>query len=193
MRIIDTGLPGLLLIEPRVFGDNRGFFLETWSRATFAAAGLDYHFVQDNHARSGPAGVLRGLHFQLPPASQAKLVRVTRGAVFDVAADLRVGSPTFGQWYGAILSGDNFKQMLIPRGFAHGYLTLEPDTEFLYKVDAPYAPDRDAGLAWNDPDLAVAWPLAEHGIAEPVLSDKDRRLPALAGFASPFVFTPPGR
>ncbi len=193
MQIIETGLPGLLLIEPKVFGDSRGFFLETWSRAAFAAAGLDYDFVQDNHARSGPAGVLRGLHFQLPPAAQAKLVRVTSGAVFDVAADLRKGSPTFGAWYGAILSAGNFRQMLIPRGFAHGYLTLVPDTEFLYKVDAPYAPDRDAGLAWDDPDLAVAWPLAEHGIAAPVLSDKDRRLPGLANFLSPFTFAPPGR
>lgn len=193
MQIIETGLPGLLLLAPKVFGDSRGFFLETWSRAAFAARGLDYDFVQDNHARSGAVGVLRGLHFQLPPAAQAKLVRVTRGAVFDVAADLRQGSPTFGQWYGAILSADNFRQMLIPRGFAHGYLTLAPDTEFLYKVDAPYAPDLDSGLAWDDPDLGVAWPLAEHGIAAPLLSDKDRRLPSWAGFASPFTFTFPGR
>ncbi|MEW5774229.1 MAG: dTDP-4-dehydrorhamnose 3,5-epimerase [Thermodesulfobacteriota bacterium] len=193
MRIIETGLPGLLLIEPKVFGDSRGFFLETWSRTAFAALGLDYDFVQDNHARSAPAGVLRGLHFQRPPAAQAKLVRVTRGAVFDVAVDLRTGSPGFGKWYGAILSADNFRQMLIPRGFAHGYLTLAPDTEFLYKVDSPYAPDLDAGLAWDDPDLAVAWPLAEHGIAAPILSDKDRNLPGLAGFASPFTFAPPGR
>jgi len=193
MQITETGLPGLLLIEPKVFGDSRGFFLETWSRTAFAAQGLDYDFVQDNHAMSGSPGVLRGLHFQRPPAAQAKLVRVTRGAVFDVAVDLRQGSPSFGKWYGAILSGDNFKQLIIPRGFAHGYLTLAPDTEFLYKVDAPYAPDLDAGLAWNDPDLAVAWPTAELGITAPILSDKDRSLPAWAGFASPFTFTPPGR
>ena len=193
MQITETGLPGLLLIEPKVFGDDRGFFLETWSRAAFADQGLDYDFVQDNHARSGSAGVLRGLHFQLPPAAQAKLVRVTRGAVYDVAVDLRLGSPGFGQWYGAELSAANFRQLLVPRGFAHGYLTLTPDTEFLYKVDAPYAPDLDAGLAWDDPGLAVAWPLAEHGIAAPLLSDKDRSLPAWAGFTSPFTFTPPGR
>jgi dTDP-4-dehydrorhamnose 3,5-epimerase len=193
MQIIETGLPGLLVIEPKVFGDSRGFFLETWSRAAFAAACLDYDFVQDNHARSGPSGVLRGLHFQRPPAAQAKLVRVTSGAVFDVAVDLREGSPAFGKWYGALLSADNFRQMLIPRGFAHGYLTLAPDTEFLYKVDAPYAPDLDAGLAWDDPDLAVGWPLTEHGIATPVLSDKDRRLPGLAGFTTPFTFASPGR
>lgn len=193
MQFHETGLPGLLLVEPKVLRDSRGFFLETWSRAAFAARGLDFDFVQDNHARSDSPGVLRGLHFQLPPASQAKLVRVSRGAVFDVAADLRKGSPTFGTWFGAVLSADNFRQMLIPRGFAHGYLTLVPDTEFQYKVDAPYAPGLDTGLAWNDPDLAVAWPLAEHGVAAPLLSDKDRRLPRLAEFDSPFSFVPPGR
>lgn len=193
MQFHETGLPGLLLVEPKVLRDSRGFFLETWSRKAFASLGLGYDFVQDNHARSVSPGVLRGLHFQVPPASQAKLVRVSRGAVFDVAADLRKGSPTFGKWFGAILSAENFRQMLIPRGFAHGYLTLAPDTEFQYKVDAPYAPDLDAGLAWDDPDLAVAWPLAEHGVAAPLLSDKDRLLPRLAGFDSPFTFEPPGR
>ena len=192
MQIETTTLPGVLVITPRVFHDARGFFLESYNAEAWRSAGIATTFVQDNHSKS-TRGTLRGLHFQLPPAAQAKLVRVTRGAVFDLAADLRLGSPTYGKWYGLALSAENFRQQLIPRGFAHGYLTLAPDTEFLYKVDAPYAPDLDSGLAWDDPGLAVAWPLAEHGIPAPVLSDKDRRLPGLGGFASPFRFSPPGR
>lgn len=185
MEVSQTGIPGLVVIKPRVFGDNRGFFLETHSRQAFAAAGLDYDFVQDNHARSGPRGVLRGLHFQRPPATQAKLVWAVRGAVFDVAVDLRVGSPTYGKWYGIELSEDNFLRLMVPRGFAHGYVTLTENAEFMYKVDAPYSPADDAGIAWNDPGIRVTWP-----VAAPILSDKDACQPALCDCGSPFVYVP---
>ena len=159
-----------MIIEPRVFGDARGFFMETWNAAAFAQAGLNVTFVQDNHSRS-QKGVLRGLHFQNPGA-QGKLVRVTRGAVFDVAVDLRASSPTFGQWVGVELSADNNRMFWVPEGFAHGFLTLEDDTDFLYKCTAPYAPQSEHTLAWNDPAVGVAWPVA--GL-DPIISDKDAR------------------
>ncbi len=159
-----------MIIEPRVFGDARGFFMETWNAAAFAQAGLNVTFVQDNHSRS-QKGVLRGLHFQNPGA-QGKLVRVTRGAVFDVAVDLRASSPTFGQWVGVELSADNNRMFWVPEGFAHGFLTLEDDTDFLYKCTAPYAPQSEHTLAWDDPAVGVAWPVA--GI-DPIISDKDAR------------------
>ena len=183
MEVSQTGIPGLVVIQPKVFPDNRGFFLETYSRKAFAAAGLDYDFVQDNHARSGPKGVLRGLHFQRPPAAQAKLVWVVRGAVFDVAVDLRRGSPTYGRWYGIELSAENFSRLMIPRGFAHGYVTLTDDAEFMYKVDAPYSPGDDGGIAWNDPDIAINWP-----VTEPILSEKDTAQPLLSAVGSPFTY-----
>lgn len=182
MRLIETDIPDLVILEPKVFQDERGFFMETYNKEVLASYGLQYDFIQDNHAKSGK-GVLRGLHFQRPPADQAKLVRVTRGAVYDVAVDLRKGSPTYGKWYGVTLSADNFRQFLVPRGFAHGYVTLEPDTEFQYKVDNYYAPKLDGGIIWNDPDLAIDWPADE-----PVLSAKDRELPTLAEFDSPFEY-----
>ena len=185
MEVSQTGIPGLVVVTPKVFGDHRGFFLETFSRAAFAEAELDYDFVQDNHARSGPRGVLRGLHFQLPPATQAKLVWVTRGAVFDVAVDLRVGSPTYKKWFGIELSETNFKRLMVPRGVAHGYVTLTEGAEFMYKVDAPYTPSLDAGIAWNDPDIGVSWP-----VTEPVLSEKDAVQPRLADSGSPFAYVP---
>ncbi len=188
MEFFPTPLPGLLLVRPRVLADARGSFMETWSRRAFAAGGLDVDFVQDNQAVSADKGVLRGLHFQLPPLAQAKLVRVSRGAVFDVAVDLRLGSPGYGKWHGEVLSEENCLQLLIPRGFAHAYLTLVPGTVFQYKVDAPYSPEHDAGLAWDDPDIGVAWPLAGHGIMAPVLSAKDKGLPRLAAFDTPFRF-----
>jgi dTDP-4-dehydrorhamnose 3,5-epimerase len=186
MRLIETGLPGLLLLEPKLFRDERGFFLETYSQPKFAELGIQAVFVQDNHAYSTAPCVLRGLHFQKPPFAQAKLVWVVRGRVLDVAVDLRQGSPTFGRHFCAELSAENFLRLFIPRGFAHGYVTLEPHTEFLYKVDAPYDAQSDAGILWNDPDLAVPWP-----DCNPVLSDKDRVLPLLKNFATPFVFEGP--
>lgn len=186
MRLIETGLPGLALLEPKVFRDERGFFLETYSEAAFDALGIGARFVQDNHAYSVRPGVLRGLHFQLPPHAQAKLVWVVRGRVLDVAVDLRRDSPTYGRHYCVELSAENMLRLFLPRGFAHGYLTLAPDTEFLYKVDAPYMPQADAGILWNDPELGIAWPEAE-----PVLSGKDRMLPRLKDFHSPFVCEPP--
>ena len=173
MNITETSLPGVLLIEPKVFGDARGFFLESWNRKVFAAHGLDLDFVQDNHSRSGK-GVLRGLHYQLNDP-QGKLVRVTQGRVFDVAVDMRRSSPHFGQWTGHELSADNHHMLWIPPGFAHGFLVLSESADFLYKTTAFYAPQWDRGVRWDDPDIGVEWPL--EGV--PVLSDKDRILPLL--------------
>jgi len=175
VKIIETAIPGPLIIEPRVFGDHRGFFMETWNQRTFAEAGLDMAFVQDNHSRS-QKGVLRGLHFQ-KPGTQGKLVRVTSGAVFDVAVDLRRSSPHFGQWVGVELSADNKRMFWVPEGFAHGFLTLADDTDFLYKCTALYAPQHERTLLWNDPAVGVAWPL--DGIT-PLISEKDARGLALA-------------
>ncbi|MFN9632222.1 MAG: dTDP-4-dehydrorhamnose 3,5-epimerase [Erythrobacteraceae bacterium] len=175
MNIIETALPGVLIIEPRVFGDARGFFMETWNAAGFAAAGLDLTFVQDNHSRS-QRGVLRGLHFQ-NPGPQGKLVRVTNGAVFDVAVDLRASSPNFGRWVGVELSADNKRMFWVPEGFAHGFLTLEDDTDFLYKCTAPYAPAKEFTLAWDDPAVGIEWPVT--GL-DPIISEKDARGLALA-------------
>lgn len=175
MNIIETALPGVLIIEPRVFGDQRGFFMETWNAKAFADAGLDLGFVQDNHSRS-QKGVLRGLHFQ-NPAPQGKLVRVTRGAVFDVAVDLRKSSPTFGKWVGVELSADNRRMIWMPEGFAHGFLTLEDDTDFLYKCTAPYTAASEFTLAWDDPAVGIEWSVT--GL-DPIISEKDSRGLALA-------------
>lgn len=170
MNIIKTAIPGVLIIEPRIFGDTRGFFMETWNDVAFKAAGLDLNFVQDNHSRS-QKGVLRGLHFQ-NPSPQGKLVRVTMGAVFDVAVDLRASSPTFGQWVGVELSAQNKRMFWVPEGFAHGFLTLADDTDFLYKCTALYAPQNECTLAWDDPAIGIEWPVT--GI-DPIISDKDAR------------------
>ncbi|MEN5084185.1 dTDP-4-dehydrorhamnose 3,5-epimerase [Bosea sp. TWI1241] len=176
-------IPDVVLVRPRRFGDARGYFMETWSEEAFAAAGIAARFVQDNQSLSAAPGVVRGLHFQRPPAAQAKLVRVLRGAVYDVAVDLRAGSPSYGRWCAARLSADGAEQLFVPRGFAHGFCTLEPDTEVAYKVDGPYAPDCEGGLAWDDPALAIDWPVARDAAQ---LSEKDRALPGLAGFQTPF-------
>ena len=176
MRVIDTAIPEVKLIEPSVFGDERGFFMETWNAQAFAAAGLDRAFVQDNHSRSSK-GVLRGLHYQLGDAAQGKLVRVTAGAVFDVAVDIRRSSPTFGQWVGYELSAENKRMLWVPEGFAHGFLTLEDGTDFLYKCTALYAPAHERSIRWDDPDIGIDWPL--EGIV-PQLSAKDQAAVSLA-------------
>ena len=169
MELIETAIEGVLIIEPKVFGDERGFFLETWNARTFAQAGLDLDFVQDNHSRSA-RGVLRGLHYQ-QPNPQGKLVRVTAGVVYDVAVDMRKSSPTFGKWVGVELSAANKRMFWVPEGFAHGFLTLEDGTDFLYKCTSYYAPQHEQSLAWNDPDVGIEWPL--DGI-DVQLSGKDR-------------------
>lgn len=175
--ITPTPIPDVKIIQPRKFADDRGFFVETWSHPALLAGGVDIDFVQDNQSLSLATGTIRGLHFQRPPFAQDKLVRVVRGRVWDVAVDLRRSSPTFKQWFGLELSAENQTQLLVPIGFAHGFLTLEPDTEVIYKVSAPYSGQHDDGVAWDDADLAVQWPLpASH----PVLSAKDQALPRLA-------------
>lgn len=175
MELIETNLPDVLIIQPRVFGDDRGFFLESWNAETFAAAGLDLNFVQDNHSRSA-RGVLRGLHYQ-QPEPQGKLVRVTAGRAFDVAVDIRQSSPTFGQWTGVELSAANKRLFWIPPGFAHGFLALEDGTDFLYKCTAFYRPAYDHSIRWDDPAIGIDWPL--EGIT-PQLSAKDAGAKSLA-------------
>jgi dTDP-4-dehydrorhamnose 3,5-epimerase len=175
--IVSSPISDVKIIEPRKFEDERGYFVETYSQPALADAGFDLPFVQDNQSLSKPVGTLRGLHYQTPPFAQDKLVRVLRGRIWDVAADIRRCSPTFKQSFGLELSAENQLQLLVPAGFAHGFLTLEPDTVVAYKVTAPYSGVHDAGIAWDDPDLAVAWPLP---VSEPVLSNKDRLLPRLA-------------
>ena len=181
MHSIRQSIPDVVLLEPKVFGDSRGFFYESFNQQAFReATGVQCDFVQDNHSRSSQ-GVLRGLHYQLPPRAQGKLVRVVRGAILDVAVDIRQGSPTYGRHVAAVLSAENWKQLWVPRGFAHGFCTLEPDTEVIYKVDAPYDRACDAGIRWNDPALGIDWP-----VRDPVLSDKDRVAPLLAEITPPF-------
>ncbi|MCX8133983.1 MAG: dTDP-4-dehydrorhamnose 3,5-epimerase [Roseococcus sp.] len=183
MKITPLAIPDVLLIEPPRFGDARGFFSEVWKRSALAAAGLVVDFVQDNHSLSREPGVLRGLHFQRPPHAQGKLVRCTRGRIFDVAVDIREGSPSYGRHVAVELSAENWRQLWVPRGFAHGFLTLEPDCEVLYKVDAEYSREADGAIAWDDPALGIAWPLPPGG---PILSEKDRAAPRLAQLAPIF-------
>jgi dTDP-4-dehydrorhamnose 3,5-epimerase len=177
MQITPLAIPDVKIITPRRFEDPRGFFSETYNRRVFAEAGLDLDFVQDNHSLSRPRGVLRGLHYQKPPHAQDKLVRVVRGSIFDVAVDLRRNSPTFGRHVGELISAEKGNQILVPVGFAHGFCTLEPNTEVVYKVTGFYAPECDRGVIWNDPDLGIDWPV---DAADVRLSDKDSKLPRFA-------------
>ncbi len=174
MQVIPTAIPDVLILEPKVFGDERGFFFESFNRKAFQeATGLDVDFVQDNHSKSAKH-VLRGLHYQLPPKAQGKLVRVVQGEVFDVAVDLRKGSKTFGCWVGQILSAENKLQMWIPSGFAHGFLTLSDTAEFLYKTTDYYSPAHERAIRWDDPEIGIDWPLTA---AEPILAAKDATAP----------------
>jgi dTDP-4-dehydrorhamnose 3,5-epimerase len=182
MEFEKTTLEGAFLIKPKVFEDQRGFFLESYSKEKFKQAGIDADFVQDNHSMSTQKGVLRGLHFQKPPHAQTKLVRVTKGSVFDVVVDLRKDSKTFGKWEGFKLSAENKLMLLVPRGFAHGFCTLENNTEFMYKVDGFYAPEADSGIIWNDSRLNIKWPLQR----EPIVSEKDAKLQTFEKLNSPF-------
>ncbi|MED4281716.1 dTDP-4-dehydrorhamnose 3,5-epimerase [Priestia megaterium] len=175
MNLIKTKFEDAVLIEPKVFGDHRGFFTESYNKETFQQNGIDMDFIQDNHSLSQQPGTLRGMHYQLNDKAQTKLVRVTRGAIYDVIVDIRKGSPTYGEWQGFILSADNKRQLLVPKGFAHGFCTIVENTEVQYKVDELYSPEHDRGIAWNDPALNIDWPFNN-----PVLSDKDTKHPTLA-------------
>jgi len=185
MDVKTTEIPGVLLLKPRFFHDARGHFVQTYSERAALEGGFGADFVQDNQSLSLKRGTVRALHFQVPPKAQAKLVRVLRGSVCDVAVDLRVGSPAYGRWVAETLTARHGEQMFVPRGCAHGFCTLEADTEVAYKVDAYYAPECEDGLAWDDPRLAIAWPVSA---ADVVLSDKDRKNRLFADFVSPFRY-----
>jgi dTDP-4-dehydrorhamnose 3,5-epimerase len=178
-------IDGVLEIQPARYADDRGFFSEVWNRERWREAGIDTEFAQDNHSLSKERGVLRGLHYQAPPMAQAKLVRVTRGAVFDVAVDIRTGSPSFGRWVATILSVEQWNQLFIPAGFAHGFLTLEPDCEVVYKVSAPYSAEHDRAIRFDDPDIAIDWPIATNQL---ILSAKDRSAPRLVEVQTGITF-----
>ncbi|MEW5746230.1 MAG: dTDP-4-dehydrorhamnose 3,5-epimerase [Nitrospirota bacterium] len=178
----ELSLPGVILIRPRLFTDERGFFMEAYKHSDFARAGIPGYFVQDNHSKSG-RGTLRGLHYQKSPAAQGKLVRCLKGSVYDVAADIRRGSPTYGQWIGVELAEGNSHMLYIPPAFAHGFAVLSDTAEVLYKCTAEYSPDHERGIVWNDPDLAIAWP-----VSSPVLSEKDKRLPSLRNADNNFEY-----
>jgi dTDP-4-dehydrorhamnose 3,5-epimerase len=185
MQIRRLALEGVIEVIPHKFGDARGFFSETYSRKSFADAGIDIEWVQDNQSFSAEKSVLRGLHFQVAPFAQDKLVRILHGSIFDVVVDLRSGSPTYGKWLSCVLSSDAWNQLLVPKGFAHGFVTLEPNVEVLYKVSAPYSPSCDRAIRWNDPAIGIEWPLEGR---EPVLSAKDAAAPFLADIAEQFSF-----
>ncbi len=188
MNVEALAIPDVKRIVPRVFRDERGYFAEIYSQKALEAAGVSATFVQDNQSLSRAKGVVRGLHFQKPPHAQGKLIRVLRGAIFDVAVDIREGSPTFGRHVACEMSAENLAQLWVPAGFAHGFCTLEPDTEVLYKVTAYYAPESDSGIMWNDPALGIDWPVSAE---EAVLSDKDRRLSPLSELGSVFRYSHP--
>ena len=181
MRIEQTALEGVLILTPQRFGDDRGWFSETWSAARMRAAGLEVNFVQDNQSMSAAVGTLRGLHYQAPPHAQDKLVRCTAGLIFDVAVDFRAGSPGFGRWFGVELSPQNGRQLLVPKGFLHGFVTRAPNSEVQYKCSDVYAPDCDGAVRWDDPDIGIDW-----GVSTPILSAKDAVAPLLRDVVSPF-------
>ncbi len=185
MKVEQLKIGDVKLITPSIHRDDRGFFSETYNRTALADAGIAAAFVQDNHSLSRQKGVVRGLHFQVAPRQQGKLVRVTRGSILDVAVDIRVGSPTYGQHVSAVLSAENWAQLWVPTGFAHGFCTLEADTEVQYKVTDYYAPECDRGILWNDPVLGISWPVTAD---EAVLSDKDRKQPRLADAPAAFAY-----
>lgn len=183
MQIEQTEIADVLIVRPMRHGDERGFLSETFKAAALKEAGVDLDWIQDNHAFSTSRGVIRGLHFQRPPHAQAKLLRVTRGAVLDVAVDIRKGSASYGRHVAIELSAENWAQLFVPTGFAHGYCTLSDETEVLYKVTAPYAPAEEGGVLWNDPDLGIAWPVS---VEAAIVNERDRRWPRLRDFTSPF-------
>lgn len=184
MNIIKTKLAGVFIIEPSVFGDHRGWFTESYNKEIFEKAGLNLEFVQDNHSFSAKKGTLRGLHYQLTPKAQTKLVRCTKGSIYDVAVDIRKDSATYGQWFGIELTAENKKQLLVPKGFAHAFMTLTDDVEVQYKVDELYSPENDRGIIWNDPDIGIDWPMD----VTPVLSTKDEKAPLLKDAENNFIF-----
>ena len=186
MEIIKTELEGVLIVEPKVFGDNRGWFTETYSKKALAEAGIDVEFVQDNHSFSAQKGTLRGLHFQMNPMAQTKLVRCTRGRIIDVAVDFRKGSPSYKKYIGVELSAENKRQLLLPKGFGHAFLTLTDDVEVQYKVDAYYAPDCDRSVKFDDPDIGVDW--RQWVDCDPIISEKDRKAPPLKDSDCNFVY-----
>ncbi len=185
LTVEETALPGVVVLMPKRFGDDRGFFCESWNKDRMAAAGLDYDFVQDNHSVSAAVGTLRGLHYQAPPHAQDKLVRCGRGRLYDVAVDIRVGSPSYGQWAGVELSFENGKQLLVPKGFLHGFVTREPDTEIVYKCTDFYNDAADGAVRWDDPAIGIDWDL---GGTEPVLSPKDKTAPLLSEIGTVFTY-----
>ena len=184
LDIVETPLEGVLILTPRRFADARGYFSESWNRQRMADAGLDLDFVQDNHSLSRDRGTVRGLHFQAPPSAQDKLVRCGRGRIFDVAVDIRNGSPSYGQWFGLELSDECGRQLLVPKGFMHGFQTLSSDAEIIYKCSEAYDPDTEGAVLWNDADLNIDWPIKSAA----VISDRDEAADAFAGFQSPFHF-----
>lgn len=184
MKVAETKLTGVKILMPDRFGDHRGFFSESWSKMRLTEAGINIDFVQDNHSVSEKVGTVRGLHFQSPPHAQDKLVRCGRGCLFDVAVDIRSGSPTYGHWVGVELSSENGKQLLVPKGFLHGFVTREPDTEIIYKCSDYYAPDCDGAIRFDDPDIGIDWGLGE---TAPLLSEKDAVAPLLKDLDSPFT------
>ena len=186
MKIEPTAIADVMILTPARFGDDRGWFSETWNAAGLSALGVTTQFVQDNHSMSAKIGTLRGLHYQTPPHAQDKLVRCSRGAIFDVAVDVRLGSPSYGHWVGAELTPENGKQMLVPKGFLHGFVTRTGNTEVQYKCSDVYAPECDGGIRWDDPDIGIDWGLS----GDPVLSAKDLVAPLLRDFKSPFVWKP---